>query len=62
MYRNTEALYSVVGQLYFKNKHTDKDTNKLIEKEIRFVVTRSGGWIEANWMKVVKRYKLPVIR
>ena len=26
--------YSVIGQLYFKNK--------LIEKEIRFVVTRSG--------------------
>ena len=28
--------YSVVGQLYLKNK--------LIEKEIRFVVTRSGRW------------------
>ena len=27
-----------VGQLYFKNKQT----NKLIEKEIRFVVTTGG--------------------
>ena len=33
---------------------------KLIEKKIRFVVTRS--WVWRNWMKVVKRYKLPVIR
>ena len=42
--------YNVVGQLYFKSKHT----NKLIEKEIRLVVT--------NWMKAVKRYQFPVIR
>ena len=42
--------YSAVGQLYFKSKHT----NKLIEKEIRFVVT--------NWMKAVKRYQFPIIR
>ena len=29
---------------------------KLIEKEIRFVVTRVGdeGW--GNWMKIIKRY------
>ena len=31
-----------VGQLYFKNKQT----NKLIEKEIRFVVTTGKGWRE----------------
>ena len=47
--------HSVVGQLYFKDKHT----NKLIEKEIRFVVTRGRGWGKGYWMKVVKRYKLP---
>ena len=40
-----------------------KQTNKLIEKEIRFVVTRGRGWRQReNWMKVVKRYKLLVIR
>ena len=44
MYKNTKSLhcapgsYSVAGQLYFKNK--------LIEKEVRFVVTRGGGWGE----------------
>ena len=35
--------------------------NKLIETEIRFVVARGRGWGERNWVKVVKRYKLPVI-
>ena len=49
--------HSVVGQLYFRSK--------LIEKEIRFVVTRGrgrGGWAvgRRNWMEGVKRYKLPV--
>ena len=32
----TRNLYSVVGQLFFKNK--------LTEKEVRFVVTRGGEW------------------
>ena len=37
--------HCVIGQLYFK-KITNKQTNKLIEKDIRFVVTRGGvaGW------------------
>ena len=48
--------HSVVGQLYFKDKHT----NKLIEKEIRFVVTRGRGWREGNWIKAGKGYKLAV--
>ena len=46
MYRNIKTLYCVtganivsVGQLYFKNNQS----NKLIEKQIRFTVTRSGG-------------------
>ena len=38
-------------------KETDQ---KLIEKEIRFVVTRDGDG--EDWMKVVKKYKLPVTR
>ena len=57
MYRNIDScikrnVHGTVVQSHFKNKHT------YIEK-IRFVVTRGG---EANWMKAVKRYKLPVIR
>ena len=59
MHRNIKSLYCVRGingaidQLHIKNK--------LTEKEIRFVVTRAGGWRRQNWIKVVKRYKLPVI-
>ena len=45
--------HSVVSQLYFKSK--------LIGKEIRFVVPRSRGRTVWNWMKAIKRYKLPVI-
>ena len=37
-------------------------TNKLIEKEIRFVVTRGGGGGKEDWRKVVQRYKPPVTR
>lgn len=40
-----------------KNK-TNK--RKLIEKEIRSVVTK-GGW-RGNWRKVVQKCKLPVMR
>ena len=40
----------------------ESQTNKLIEKEIRFVVTRGGGGVGGSWRKVVKRYKLPVTR
>lgn len=42
--------------------------SKLIEKEVRFVATRGRGWglgdwvKVGNWVKVVKRYKLAVIR
>ena len=43
-----------VGQLYLKNK--------VIGKEIRFVVIRDTGLGEGNWMKVVNMCKLPVIR
>ena len=46
--------HSVVGQLYFKNK--------LIEKDIRFVITRGRSGGRGNWMKAVKMYKLPIIR
>ena len=45
--------HTVVGQLYFKNK--------LIEKEIRFVVYQKCEG-RRNWLKLVKRYKLSIIR
>lgn len=38
-----------------KNKQTP---NNLVEKEIRFIITRGGR----NMMKVAKRFKIPVIR
>ena len=35
--------------------------NKLIDKEIRFVVSRGRGVGRKDWMKTVKKYTLPVI-
>ena len=43
-------------------KHAKEQTYKLIEKENRFVLAGVGSRGRGNWMKVVKRYKLPVIR
>lgn len=39
-------------------------TISLIEKEIRFVVTRGGGggWGWRNWMKGVRRDKFPAVQ
>lgn len=33
-------------------------TNKLTEKQIRSVITRSGGTREKDWRRAAKRYKL----
>ena len=41
-------------------KQTTK--TKLRGKEIRFVFTRGDGEGRQNWRKMVKRYKLTVIR
>lgn len=43
----------MIGPLYFRK------TNTVIEKEIRFVVIRVQGWVRENWVKAVRRYKLP---
>ena len=53
---NHDVVYqeSTTSQLYFKNK--------LREKEIRSVVIPAGVYGRGNWMKAVKRLKLPVIR
>ena len=64
MYRKTESLCyapgpnSAVGQLYF-----DKQINKLIER--KKLNCGYQGWEVGgggDWVKVVKRYKLPIIR
>lgn len=44
----TRNYHSVVGQLFLKNK--------VIEKEIKFVVTRGAGFGEGDWIKVVKNF------
>ena len=62
MYRNTESLYSVtgtnsvVGQLYFKDKQAYRKTDQICDYRGSGVVGRE------DWMKVVKRYTLWVIR
>ena len=53
MYRNTESPYSITGtHIVFlvnytsKNKQASKQTSKLVDKEIRYVVSegREGRW------------------
>ena len=39
-----------------------KKETKLIDTENRLVVARGEGWVWVKWKKVVKRYKLPVLR
>ena len=64
MYRNIKSLCCTpVNNIVLQVNYTsNKQTNEFIEKEIRFVVTRGKGGGRGNWMKIVKRYKLPVIR
>ena len=53
---NTNPAWS---HLYVES---EKTKTKLIEKEIRFVVTGVGGREKGNWMKGIKRYKPPIIK
>ena len=62
MYRNIESLCCVPETNIVLQVSYISRTNKLIEKEIRFVVTKGGGGVRGNWMKIVKGYKLPVKR
>ena len=39
-----------------------KKQNKLIDTEKRLVVARGRGWRVGEWVKEVKRYKLPGIK
>ena len=63
MYRDTESLCCALETTYYYMIITlQKQTNKLIFKK------RSDLWLpvagsegKRNWMKAVKRYKLPVI-
>ena len=65
MYRNTESLCCVLGtnivlQVTCASK-TNKQTNSQKKRSDLWLPEAEGGW-RVNWMKVVKRYKLPVIR
>ena len=61
MYANVKSLCCVPGtHIVLWVNYTSK-TNKLIEKEIRFVVTRGGGGGKEDWRKGIKRIKPPVI-
>lgn len=57
---HTEKDNYCIIHLYMESFKRKKHT-KLIEKEIRVVVTRGGGEEKGNWRKVVKRYKFPVL-
>ena len=46
---------------YFIYMWNVKQKVKLIDTENRLVVARGGG-LQMKWVKVVKRYKLPVIK
>ena len=52
------TLVIYVSQLYFKKKQIDK----LMEKEIQFVLTRGREQGKGNWLKVVKGYRLSAMR
>lgn len=60
MYRNTESLCSSRGtKIAGRSILLQKQANKLLEKEIIFVVTKGGGGVsgKGNWIKTIKRYK-----
>lgn len=60
MDRNIELIF-VHGEQTVLEINYISNTNKFIEKLIRFMVIRVGARRMGNWMKVVKRYKFPVI-
>ena len=64
MYRNIKSLCRTPGTniLLVVNYIYKQKANKVIEKAIRLVVTRGRVGGSRNSMKVVKRYKLPIIR
>ena len=65
MYRNIKSLCFVTGTNMLQVSYTAKtsrQTNKPMEKEVRFVVTRSGRLEEGELDECGQTYKLPVIR
>lgn len=52
-------LYDLISMWNLERK---KETNKIIEKEARLIFARGGLWGKQNWMQVVRRLTLPVIR
>ena len=56
-FRNIKSLCCIPGTIC-----QNKQANKLIEKEIRILVTSDRVLLERyNWMKAIKMYKLLVI-
>ena len=51
----TGTKHSIVGQLYFKNKQTNKQ-----KKRSDLWLPEAGHEGRGDWMKAVKRYKFPV--
>lgn len=52
-------LYDLI---YMWNLERKKERNKIIEKEARLVFDRGRLWGMQNWMQVVRRHTLSVIR
>ena len=46
MYRNIQSLCCTAGTNIVLQVNYTLSTNELIEKVIRFVFTRDGGWVE----------------
>ena len=62
MYRNIESLCCASGtNTVLQVSYTSK-TNTLVEKEIRFGVTRGMGWEQGVLDTGSQKHKLPVIR
>ena len=47
--REGQALLDLTCMWNLKQKNNQTKKNKLIEKEIRLVVTRCGSWGKGNW-------------
>ena len=63
MYRKTKLLCCITGtNIVLWVNDISKQTDKLIEKKSDLWLPKASCGERGNWMKVVKRYKLSVIR
>ena len=66
MYRNIESLCcapgtNIVLQVNYTSK-TNKQTNSQKKRSDLWLPEAEGGGGRGNWMKMIKRYKLPTVR